>query len=76
MKKPKNKKEKSNKLEIGVCCRTKREHLIMLILIVGIQHYYNKKFKKVKRVSLRRLVEFAIKDLEIRGSAFYPFPKK
>lgn len=74
-------KLKKNNLEIGVCCKTMKEHLVMLTLIVYIQHYYNKKFKNYKRVSLRRLVEVAIKDLESKGVAFYPsstntkFPK-
>ena len=70
------KKKKSNNLEIGVRCKTQKEHLIMLTLVVYIQHYYNKRFKKFKRISLRRLVEITIKDLEKRGSDFYPFSKK
>lgn len=69
-------KKKSNNLEIGVCCKTIKEHVIMLTLIVYIQNCYQHKFKKYKRVSLRRLTETAIKELELRGSAFYPFPVK
>ena len=70
------KKIKSNKLEIGVCCKTKKEHLVMLTLIVFIQSCYNRKFRKAKRVSFRKLVECAIKELEKRGDAFYPFSKE
>ena len=70
------KTKKLNKLEIGVCCKTKKEHLVMLTLIVAIQHYYRKKFAKAKQVSFRRLAECAIKELEKRGAAFYPFSKK
>lgn len=69
-------KKKKNNLEIGVCCKTQKEHLIMLTLIVYIQHCYRAHFKKNKRVSLKRLVETAIKELELRDSVFYPFPKK
>ena len=70
------KKIKSNKLEIGVCCKTKKEHLVMLTLIVFIQSCYNRKFRKAKRVSFRRLAEMAVKGLEERGSPFYPFPEE
>jgi len=76
MKKIENKEKKSNKLEIEVCCRTRKEHYIMLALIVVIQHFYRKRFQKVKRVSFRRLVEMAIKEMEERGGAFYPFREK
>ena len=69
-------KKKSNKLEIGVCCKTQKEHIIMLVLITYIQHFYNYKFKKSKRISLRRLVETALKDLESNGCGSYPLPKK
>lgn len=63
------------KLKIGLCCKTQKEFYVMLTLIVYIQNNYNKRFKKSKRISLRRLVEYAIKDLEKRKSAFYPFPE-
>lgn len=76
MKTQKNKKGKSNNLEIGVCCKTRKEHEIMLTLIVYIQHLYNKNLNKAERISLRRLVEVALKELEARGCGFYPFPKK
>jgi len=69
----KRKAKKSNKLEIGVCCKTQKEHLVMLTLIVYIQHYYNLKFKKYKRVNLRRLVDCAFRDLEKRDKDFSPF---
>lgn len=70
------KEKKSNILEIGVCCKTIKEHYVMLILIVIIQHYYRKHFKNLKRISLRRLTEMAIKDLEARGEAIWTFKKK
>ena len=70
------KKNKINKLEIGICCKTIKEHYVMLSLIVYIQHCYREKFAKVKRVSFRKLVDCAIKELEARDSAFYPFPEE
>lgn len=70
-----NKKSKRY-LEIGVSCKTQKEHLIMLTLITYIQHYYNAKFKEDKIISLRELTEVAIKDLEERYKSFYPFREK
>ena len=70
------KKKEPNKLEIGICCKTIKEHYVMLSLIVYIQHCYREKFAKTKRVSFRRLAEMAVKELEKRECAFYPFPEE
>lgn len=71
-----NYNKKSNRyLEIGVCCKTFKEHLILLTLIVYIQRCYREKFAKVKKVSLKQLVDCAIEYLEETGDVFYPFPK-
>jgi hypothetical protein len=63
-------------LDIGVSCKTLKEHLIMLTLIVYIQSCYRGKFKDLERISLKELVDCAIKELEKRDIAFYPFPDK
>jgi len=68
-------KKSKRYLEIGVCCKTQKEHLILLTLIVLIQSCYREKFKNLERISLKELVDCAIKELEKRDSAFYPFPK-
>ena len=68
--------KKTNNLEIGVCCRTQKEFLIIITLITHIQHYYRKKFTKAKRISFRKLVEYTLKEIEAKGDGFYPFPEK
>jgi len=62
-------------LEIGVSCKTQKEYYVMVTLIVYIQSCYRQKFAKTKQISFRKLVECAIRELEKRGSAFYPFSK-
>jgi len=74
-KRKKIRKKKKNNLEIGVCCKTRKEHLIMLTLIVYIQHCYRARFEKRKRIYFKWLTSCALKELEKRESAFYPFPK-
>lgn len=69
-------KKKKNNLEIGVCCKTIKEHMIMLTLIVYIQHCYRARFKKRKRIYFRCLINSALKDLEKRNCTSYPFSKK
>lgn len=64
---------KPNKLEIGISCRTRKEHYVMLALIVTIQYFYRKRFAEKKKVSFRKLLEMALKQMEKRDSAFYPF---
>jgi hypothetical protein len=66
-------KKSKRYLEIGVCCKSMKEYVILLNLIVYIQSYYRNHFSKLKRISLRKLVESAIKDLEKRDKAYYPF---
>ncbi len=68
-------KLKSNSLEIGVNCKTQKEHYVMLILIIYIQSCYRETFKTLPEISLKRLVDCAIKELGKRNSVYYPFPK-
>ena len=69
-------KQNLKKLEITVCCKTRKEHYVMFALTVVIQHFYRKKFSKLKLVSFKKLVDCAIKEMEERGGACYPFPEE
>ena len=69
-------KDKSKKPEICAICNNTKEMIVMTELIVYFQYVYRLKYKNIKRVSLRRLTECAIKEIEKRGSIYLDFSKK
>lgn len=58
---------KFNPDRIIVRCKTKKEFYTMIKLIVYIQSAYREKFSKQKKISLRKVVNEALKELEKRG---------
>ena len=53
--------------KIEIACKTEKEFEVMTALVVYIQYWYRKKFKKHKKVNLKNLVNKAIRDLEEKG---------